>query len=246
MVDEPRKSENEKADVSNQISELSDRITLYEKLQRQLLQMRFGTIFLLVFILCIFIFGLFHRFTHLNLKEVQNQALQRMTTAAPIMSRYLMEMGQRVLPVYIERIEYTAREKLPIFVKKATEEAEGLALYLKDNTTKRLNDGLMGVLESQGRYILRQFPELEDEAAVTALAENVRIILSQSLRNIAMDKLDAHLEAISSIQTKLDKIKEEIKETPERNVELKLLAVTLELIGKKLIKEIYEIERGQK
>lgn len=246
MADEPRKSENEKGDVSTRMDELSHRITLYEKLQKQLLQMRLSALFLLVLMMCIFIYGLYHRVTHLDMKEIQEQAAKRIALATPTLSRYLADMGQRVLPVYLETIQLRAKEKLPIFIREAADETDKFLLHIKDSSRKKINAGFENILQREASYLLQQFPELEDEQTVMELANNVQIILSQALTNVAMDKLDAHLNAISSIQVKLNQLKEEIKRTPERNVELKLLAVTLELIGKKLIKEIYEIERGQR
>lgn len=245
MVDKSRKSGSEKDSISDQISELSHRIAQYENSQKQLLQIRLGAIFVIVLMMCAFIFGLYHSTTHLDLQEVQDKAVERMTTAAPVVSRYLVDMGQRVLPVYMDTIQDKAREKFPVFIKKTTDEAEEFLLYIKGDMKERVTGGLMDILESQGSYVLQQFPELEDEEATMELAENVQIILSRSLTNVAMEKLDAHLDAVSNIQTKLNRIKEDVKRAPEKNVELKLLAVTLELIGKKLIREIYEVEGGR-
>lgn len=246
MVDESRRPKNKEGVLSAQTDELLQRIVLYERLQKQFLQMRLGTILLLLCMSCLFIFGLYHRATHLHLGEMQSQVTQKIATATPIIGRRLTAMGQRVLPIYSEVIQLKAGEKLPIFIKAASEEAGQMLLHIENNTKKRINDEFMGILEREGNYILGQFPELEDEEAVMQLAENVRIILTRSLKNVAMEKLDAHLDAICSIQIKLAHLKEEIKRTPEQNVELKLLAVTLELIGKKLTKEIYAAERERR
>lgn len=245
MAEESRKFEDEKGDVSARMDELSQRITLYEKLQKQLLQIRLGFLFLVVLIACTFMYSLYHRLTHLDIKEMQNQAARRIALATPILSQHLMGMGQRVLPVYLDIIQSKAKEKLPVFINEAANEADKLLLHIKDNSNKKINTAFENILQKEGRYLLQQFPELENEHTRMELVNNVRIILSQALTNVAMDKLDAHLNAVSSIQVKLNRLKEEIKKTPERNVEFKLLAVTLELIGKKLIKEIYAIERGQ-
>lgn len=246
MADEPQKPKDEKGDIFAQTDELLKRLVLYEKLQKQFMLIRLGLILSFLLMVCVFIFGLYHRVTHLNLEEIQRQASKRMTMAMPIISRRLAGMGRRVMPMYLEVIQLKAKEKLPIFVNTASEEAEEMLLHIKNDTKQRINDEFMAILEREGSYILEEFPELEDEETVMQLAENVRIILTRSLKNIAMEKLNAHLDAVSNIQIKLNRLKEDIKKAPEKNVELKLLAVTLELIGKKLIKEIYAAEGGQR
>lgn len=235
--------ENKISLLKEEVSTLQKQLNIISETSKKIkkLQVCSGAVLFCVF--AVFIFGLYSKISHFDTVKMQEIILKDIKRDLPLFTSKIVQMSERVIPVYAKQLAMEVEQVRPEFLNLIEKETTEFINYVEKETVNKVRKGVMDALESQKGVIYTMVPELKEEDNVILLAENLRQIIQTALLNVAVDKFESHIKAMEGIDSSLNELRNQFKGREESDVEVKLMAVTLEMIGKKLGEDIENIKK---
>lgn len=236
MTDTSPQSQNPKID------ELVSLMNVYDKTQKDVSNFSLMVFLILLSILAIFTFGLYHRVVNLDIEGIIKEVQKELPLKAPIIIPDFEIMAQRVTPVYMYQIHQKAKKVEPLFVEKADEELLLLNRYLEAKAIPQVITGMRDILQNQSQAIMEKNPQFKNKSNMR-LVQNARSILSRAINNVFLNKLNTSITAVRGIDKKMKDLAQQTATISPKNLELELLAVTFRMLSRELTDQIQRIEK---
>jgi hypothetical protein len=221
--------------MQRDVTEIQRCLENFQKTSRRMKNAQLGITVAVVLIVGSFLFGLYKKVVHFDTTKTQELMLQKMREDLPLFTQKIVQMSERIIPVYLQQGKIALQASIPQFSSIAEKETNEFARYLEEDMTVRVKEGILEILKSQEYFLYNVFPEFQNDENIVLLSENLHDILKTALEDVLIDKFAEHLSALEGFGANLERFKEEIEDEPvEENLELKLMATTFELLGKKL------------
>lgn len=229
--------------LDKQVHEIQEKFALTHTAERKLKKIQICIMAAMLLLIGSFIFALYKTATRFDIAKTQELMLQKITSSLPLYTQRIVDMGSRLTPIYIDQIKTKAEKALPSFLSVGGEEIDKFINYIGKNTVDQIKDGLFNIFQSQEDFIYTLVPGLHNESNKNLLKRNIEKLLTEALLDQMMCKFEEPIKAIENITITIDEFRKQTRGKKESQPELKLIATTLELLGKKLSREIEESKK---
>lgn len=234
------------ARLDKQVHEIQNKFALNHNAEKKLKNIQVCIMAAMLLLIGSFIFALYKTVARFDIVKTQGLMLQKIRVGLPFYTKRIVGMSSRLTPIYIDQIKTKAEEALPRFLSVGGGEIDKFISHIEENIENKINRELFNILQSQEDFIYTLVPELRNESNALLLKQNIKKLLTEALLDQMMCKFEEPIKAISNINITIDKFRKQPRGKEESQPELKLVATTLELLGKKLSREIEKEEKEEK
>lgn len=224
--------------LTEQLVRIQEHLSTLDTAQRAAKRVQLGFAFLIVLAMLLFGNALYRQMRTFTAENVLPVVAERAVAFFPQMTDAMARVGGRVMPVYVEEFQKQAPRYMPLITHVAEQELSAFAVQLEADTYRHFS-GLADRLARQEQTRLAQrMYALRDVERAEIFADNLYRVIHESLLMVLLEKFQEHLEPVHALQHTVDQYRRELAGRNETNVEVKLLATGLELMGKRLAEGI--------
>ena len=220
---------------------LKEKWDLFEKLSLQ--YRRIGDIFVVLLILVFFlqVAAIAYRITHIDKEKVKEQLVKKSIEITPILRKEISLTLQDVIPVYAEKFKEKITVKKPEFEEALRKENEKIIGEFRKTVVPKAEEKFDEVSREVVSVFLDEFPELMESENTEKMIKNLIDSLTLAFDDVFNKKLANTDKIFTNLRTKLEKMYTSDLEI-EEHLEMKLLAVTFQLAGKRISQEVEALE----
>ncbi|MFH2137072.1 MAG: hypothetical protein ABII88_01010 [Candidatus Omnitrophota bacterium] len=225
------------------MKDIQEQFELFEKVNNKYRSI--GDVFVLLLIVVLFVqIGVMGYFiTNIDTAEIQEKLVKRSIEVVPVLRDEISDTLREVIPVYAEEFKQKVEKRMPEFEAKLEKESGEFVAGFEKKILPKAEAKIDILSERTLAVILEEFPELQDSENTENVVKNLKEALVIAFADIFTDKLSKADKIFRGIKEKLDKMHKGNLQI-EDNVEIKLLAVTFQLAGKRIAEEISQMESG--
>lgn len=216
---------------------LKQKFELFEKVSAQ--YRKTSDIFVLLLMLVLFVqLGVMgYILTNIDQDLVKDRLITRSIEIMPTLRTQMSATLGEVIPVYRAEFQKKVNDRMPEFEQAVEHESYLFVKSFKDEILPQVSEKVDVLSDRTIAVVLEQFPELQDVAGTKNLLANLKYSLAIAINDLVIKKLSNANKSLKAITEKLQAMRQDDIEV-DANIELKLLAVTFQVAGKRIEEEI--------
>lgn len=189
--------------LKTRVDELAKLTEQLEESRKAAKWTRLGIMFVILFVIVCFVLVNYSMIRNFDKAKFLAEARARMFDPQRGTLYELIQVGNRLLPVYRDELEKQFGQEWPRIQEQLKVEADKLVKEVGEKTEAKLKAKLAGMAERCKAQVFAEFPELKDEKTRTIVINNLQEALQGAVVDVLQDRIKKGEDRMVAVYSKI-------------------------------------------